>query len=355
MFYFLFWLSLVILSLGTILYPLLLWVAARIKSRPVLQQDLLLPRLSVVIACRNEEAFIARKINNLLELDYPADRLEVVLVCAGSTDRTEVILDLFLPHPQLRLIAWPQSQEVAQAWNTGVAAATGEVIVFTDARQLLKPDSFRALVAPLADAAVGGVTGARLDLIAQDKTGGKTWETRIHSVTEVNEALLACRKELLAPLPAGFALPGLAILLQVVRQGYRVVFAPQALIYDTARYPLRVEIERYGRIFLGYFQYLFGEQRHLKETKAIWWQLALHNWVRLSFPLLLLLLFVSNLFIARSWFYNIVLLAQLLLIGMCLLSIVFRKPLLFYLVSRFNILVIQSFYAFRTRQHPGSR
>ena len=270
MFYFLFWLSLVILSLGTILYPLLLWVAARIKSRPVLQQELSLPRLSVVIACRNEEAFIARKINNLLELDYPADRLEVVLVCAGSTDRTEVILDLFLPHPQLRLIAWPQSQEMAQAWNTGVAAATGEVIVFTDARQLLKPDSFRALMAPLADAGVGGVTGARLDLVAPDETGSKktrkvklkglirrlryavkTWETRIHSVTEVNEALLACRKELLAPLPAGFALPGLAILLQVVRQGYRVVFAPQALIYDTARYPLRVEIERYGRIFLG--------------------------------------------------------------------------------------------------------
>ena len=103
---------------------------------------------------------------------------------------------------------------------------------------------------------------------------------------------------------------------------------------------------------MGYFQYLFGEQRHLKETKPIWWQLALHNWVRLSFPLLLLLLFVSNLFIARSWFYNIVLLAQLLLIGMCLLSIVFRKPLLFYLVSRFNILVIQSFYAFLTRQQP---
>ena len=189
-------------------------------------------------------------------------------------------------------------------------------------------------------------------LIRRLRYAVKTWETRIHSVTEVNEALLACRKELLAPLPAGFALPGLSILLQVVRQGYRVVFAPQALIYDTDRYPLRVEIERYGRIFLGYFQYLFGGQRHLKETKPIWWQLALHNWVRLSFPLLLLLLFVSNLFIARSWFYNIVLLAQLLLIGMCLLSIVFRKPLLFYLFSRFNILVIQSFYAFLTRQQP---
>ena len=173
MFYFLFWLSLVILSLGTILYPLLLWVAARRKPRPLLQQQLLLPRLSVVIACRNEEAFIARKINNLLELDYPADRLEVVLVCAGSTDRTEVILDLFLPHPQLRLIAWPQSQEMAQAWNTGVAAATGEIIVFTDARQLLKPDSFRALMAPLADAGVGGVTGARLDLVAPDEKGSK--------------------------------------------------------------------------------------------------------------------------------------------------------------------------------------
>jgi biofilm PGA synthesis N-glycosyltransferase PgaC len=372
MFYFLFWLSLVILSLGTILYPLLLWVAARVKSRPVQQHELYLPRLSVVIACRNEEAFIARKINNLLELDYPADRLEVVLVSAGSTDRTEVILDLFLPHPQLRLISLPQSLGHAQAWNTGVAAATGEVIVFTDARQLLKPDSFRALTAPLADTGIGGVTGARLDLIAPGETGSKkrkkiklkelirrlryavkTWETRIHSVTEVNEALLACRKELLGPLPADLALPGLAILLQVVQQGYRVVFAPRALIYDTARYPLRIEIERYHRIFFGYFQYLFGEKITVQAARPIWWQLALHNWVRLCFPLLLLLLFVSNLFIANSWFYNIILLAQLLIIGVCLLSIVFRKPLLFYLISRFNILVIQSFYAFLTRQHPA--
>jgi poly-beta-1,6-N-acetyl-D-glucosamine synthase len=283
-----------------------------------------------------------------------------------------VILDLFLPHPQLRLIALPQSQDDAQAWNAGVAAAAGEVIVFTDARHLLKPDSLRALTAPLADTAVGGATGARVALVATQEAGSKkrkkvklkelirrlryavkTWETRIHSVTDVNEALLACRKELLGPLPAGFALPGLAVLLQVVGQGSRLVFAPRALIYDTTRYPLRIEIERYHRIFFAYLQHLFGGKQPLKKARPIWWQLALHNWVRLCFPLLLLLLFVSNLFIANTWFYNTILLAQLLLIGVCLLSIVFRKPLLFYLVSRFNVLVIQSFYAFLSRQHPG--
>jgi glycosyltransferase involved in cell wall biosynthesis len=376
MFYFLFWLSLVFLGLGTILYPLLLWLAARVKFRPVQRNASCLPRLSVVIGCRNEEEFIARKIHNLLELDYPADRLEVVLVSDGSTDRTEVIIDLFLPHPQLRLIALPQSQGDAQAWNTGAAAATGEVLVFTDARQLLKPDSFRALTASFADTGIGGVTGARIELSTKDETGRKrrkkiklkdlirrlryavkTWETHIHSVTEVNEALFACRKELYRPLPAAFALPGFAALRQVVGQGYRVVFEPRALLYDTARYPLRREIERYGRIFFGYFQYLFGEKTAFTGTvRPIWWQLTLHNWVRLCFPVLFLVLFVSNLFIAKDWFYNSILLAQLLLIGVSLLSIVFRKPLLFYLASRFNTLVILSFYDFLTRSpRPAER
>jgi poly-beta-1,6-N-acetyl-D-glucosamine synthase len=369
MFYFLFWLSLVILGLGTLLYPLLLWLVARVKAAPVPPPAPYLPRLSVVVVCRNDEEFIARKINNLLDLDYPADRLEVVLVSDGSTDRTEVIIDLYLPHPQLRLIALPQTQGDSQAWNTGAATASGEVLVFTDVRQLLKPDSLRALAAPLADPGIGAVTGARAELEVAGQSGKKkgrkvklkvlirrlryavkTWETRIHSVTEVNEALFACRTALFQPLPPAFVLPGLAALLQVVRQGYRVVFAPRALIYDTARYPLRIEVERYRRIFFGYLQYLFDKKLALKGAgQPIWWQLLLHNWVRLGFPVFFLLLFISNLFIADGWFYYTLLLAQLLIIGVCLLSIVFRKPLLFYLVSRFNVLALRSFYAFLTR------
>jgi glycosyltransferase involved in cell wall biosynthesis len=369
MFYFLFWLSLVILGLATLFYPLVLWVVARARPQALPPAALTLPRLSVVVACRNEEDFIARKINNLLEMDYPADLLEVILVSAGSTDRTDVIIDLYLPHPQLQWMALPPGQGLTQAWNTGAAAAGGEVLVFTDARQLLKPDSLRALTAPLADPGTGGVTGARLDpdtkgetrkkkikkikfkdLIRRMRYAIKTWESRIHSVTEVNEALFACRKTLYHPLPPGLVLPGFGTLLQVVQQGYRVVFEPGALIYDTTRYPLRQEIERYRRIFFGYFQYLFDAPTGLKKAgRPIWWQLTLHNWVRLSFPLLFLLLFVSNLFIANSWFYNTILLAQLLVIGVCLLSIVFHKPLLFYLVSRFNVLVVQSFYDFLTR------
>jgi poly-beta-1,6-N-acetyl-D-glucosamine synthase len=374
MFYFLFWLSLLMLGLGTLLYPLLLWLAARLSTRTVPPHPHELPRLSVVVVCRNAEEFVARKIKNLLELDYPADRLEVVLVSDGSADRTEVIIELFLPHPQLQLVSLPQSQGDAQAWNAGAAAATGEVLVFTDARQLIKADSLHALTAAFADAGIGGVTGARTELAAQDGKGRKkirkvklkalirqlryavkTYETRIHSVTEVNEALFACRKALFQPLPEAFALPGLATLLQLVSQGRRVVFAPGALLYDTARYPLRLEIERYRRIFFGYFQYLFDRDIGLKASvRPIWWQLALHNWIRLAFPLLLLLLFISNLFIADSWFYNSLLLAQLLITGVCLLSIVFRKPLLFYLISRFNVLVLQAFYDFLTRI-PDSR
>jgi glycosyltransferase involved in cell wall biosynthesis len=370
MFYFLFWVSLVILGLGTLLYPLLLWLAARVsRARPGEAPALDLPQLSVVVVCRNEEEFIARKIKNLLELDYPVDRLDVVLVSVGSTDRTEVIIELLLPQPRLQLISLPRGLGDAQAWNAGAAAAKGEVLVFTDARQLLKPDSLQALTAAFADTGIGGVTGARAELLPNDEPGRKkkrkiklkelirrlryavkTRESRIHSVTEVNEALFACRKALFQPIPATFALPGFAVLLQVLRQGYRVVFEPRALVYDTARYPLRLEIERYGRLFYGYYQYLFDRPQALKGSdRPIWWQLALHNWVRLCFPVLFLLLFISNLFIANSWFYNAILLAQLLVIGVCLLSIVFRKPLLFYLASRFNMLVIQSFYAFLTR------
>ncbi|MGV3502126.1 MAG: glycosyltransferase [Adhaeribacter sp.] len=343
---------------------------ARSKKQPEAGRPAGLPRMSVVLACGNEEELIARKINNLLALDYPQESLEVVVVLAGSTDRSEVIVDLLLPHPCLQVVTLAAAPTLAQAWNAGAAAATGQVLVFTDTRQLLKPDALRALAAGFADPAVGAVTGARAELAAAAAVSPKenrrlklkvlirrlryavkSWESRIHSVTEVNEALFACRREHLQPLPEAFVLPGLAALLQLVNQGFRVVFEPRALIYDTARYPLRREIERYGRLFYGYYQHLFGRESGLRGSgRPIWWQLALHNWLRLAFPFLFVLLFVSNLFIAKDWFYNSLLLAELLLAGVGLASIVFRKPLLFYLASRFNVLALQSLYDFLTRK-----
>ncbi|MGV3641825.1 MAG: glycosyltransferase [Adhaeribacter sp.] len=369
MFYLLFWLSLVLLALGTFVYPLLLWAIARNKKQAETAVPAELPRMSVVLTCGNEEELIARKINNLLELDYPQESLEVVVVLAGSADRSEVIVDLLLPHPCLQVVTLPQATTLAQAWNAGAAAATGQVLVFTDTRQLLQPDALRALAAGFADPAVGAVTGARASLAAAAgspmenrriklkvlirrlRYAVKRWESRIHSVTEVNEALFACRRENLQVLPEAFVLPGLAVLLEQVKQGYRVVFEPRALVYDTARYPLRREIERYRRMFFGYYQHLFsGESGQRGSGRPIWWQLALHNWIRLAFPFLFVLLFVSNLFIAKDWFYNSLLLAELLLAGVGLLSIVFHKPLLFYLASRFNVLALQSLYDFLTRK-----
>jgi len=354
--------------LGSFGYPILLWVWAQLAPRRTVESLQRLPTVSVVLPCYNEAPYIAAKIENLLGLAYPAELLELVLVCDGSTDRTAAIVSSFLPHPQLRLFELSQRHGKPNALNTGVAAATGELILFSDSRQLFNAGALQALVSHFADPQVGAVSGTLLDFghrpgersgkrfvlgawFRQLENRLKIWESQIHSVVGVYGALYAIRRSLYRPLPVNVILDDMAVPFSIIEQGYRVSFEPAAQAIEPSKPSPTIEIGRRRRIFTGNFQFMCaGNQLYRFRTNPILVQWLLHKGVRMVFPFLIAQLFVANLFIAGP-FYDYLLLAQLSVHALCLVGMVFKKPAFFYLFSQFNISVLRGFHAAVTKSY----
>ena len=157
-----FWLSALTVVYVYVAYPVLLVLWARLRPLPAPRvagpmDDL--PRVSIVIAARNEAARLPARIDNLLALDYPAERRQIIVVSVGSSDDTLTVLSRF--GTAVEAVAVSACGKAA-ALNAGVARATGECLVFADARQMFAPDALRELVAPFADPAIAGVTGELL-------------------------------------------------------------------------------------------------------------------------------------------------------------------------------------------------
>ena len=192
----LFWGSLGALAWTHVGYPLAAGALARVRERRVARDPSWRPSVSVIVAAHNEEGAIERRLENLLALDYPADRVEIVVASDASDDRTnELVEAVAAAEPRVRLLDCPRGGKVA-AQDRAVRETGGEVVAFSDANARWAPDALDALVATLADPAVGYVCG-RLQL--EDAEGGnreglywryELWlrerESRLGSVTGGN-------------------------------------------------------------------------------------------------------------------------------------------------------------------------
>src|SRR5271154_3249398 len=130
----LFWLCFALIAYAYFGYAVWLWLCVRLRSRPVLQSSAT-PSVSIIIAARNEEASLPAKLENLRLLDYPREQLQIIVASDGSTDRTASIL-----HDQANQIfpvILEESNGKAYALNEAVKRATGDILVFLDARQTI--------------------------------------------------------------------------------------------------------------------------------------------------------------------------------------------------------------------------
>ncbi len=222
-------------------YPLLVGVVCVFRNRPVRPGPIGDPTVSLVVVVRNAEKLILDKIRNSLALDYPRDRLQIVFFSDGSEDRTAEIIAAH-EEGRLRLLVARSHEGKIRGMNRAVEACTGNVIVFSDADALLKPDAIRRLVERLADPEVGGVCGQRKigrdNAEMKEAQGGyirfdswiKILETRVGSITSNDGKLYAVRRELFRPIPGDVA-DDAFVQLAVVRQGRRFVFEPRAVAY----------------------------------------------------------------------------------------------------------------------------
>ena len=250
------------------LFPVLVLLRGRFAPRAYARGSDT-PPVSVVIAARNEEASIGRRIENLLSLDYPEDRLDVVVASDGSDDGTDEIVRSF-ESARVELVA-PGRVGKPEALNAAVQAATGEVLVFSDANSVFRADAIRRLVAPLADPSVGGVAGNQVYLPPDSGDASvvgeqqywdldralKHAESDAGSVSGATGAIYAIRRSLFTPLRRDVSNDDLLESLCVVAQGTRLVFEPDAVAYEHVAETTRVTFERRVRVMVGGFRCLW--------------------------------------------------------------------------------------------------
>ena len=325
-----FWSSLVLIGVTYVLYPALMWLAGR---RRLSQQSALparqdWPTVTLVIAAYNEEAVIGAKIENSLALDYPRDRLEVMVVSDASTDRTDEIVRSYAGQGVV-LARQSVRRGKSAGLTSAVPGARGELLVFSDANSMYRPDAVKQLVMPFEDETTGYVVGAQTYVtdeassVSRSETlywnvelAIKAGESRFSSVVGGDGAIFALRKALFEPLLdddiSDFVTP-----LRIVAQGYRGVFQPSAVCTEETAQDYGGEFRRKVRIINQALHGVLRARQALNpwRTGLFAFQLFFHKVVRWFVPYLLLLFFASSLFLTvlgGGWIYTLALAAQLL-------------------------------------------
>ena len=234
----LFWGALAALAWTHVAYPAAAVAAARLRPRPVRKGDEL-PSVSVIVAAHDEEAVIERRLENLLELDYPDDKLELAVASDASTDATDELVER---EPRVRLIRCPRGGKVA-AQNQAVRETSGEIVAFSDANATWAPSALRELVRNFADPDVAYVCGQlRLDDADGTNREGAYWryelgvraaESQLHSVTGGNGSIYAVRRSDYVDVDPRFG-HDLSFPYLMVQRGRRAVYEPEAVAYREA-------------------------------------------------------------------------------------------------------------------------
>jgi poly-beta-1,6-N-acetyl-D-glucosamine synthase len=334
----LFWLSAFLIVFAYAGYPLWLFLRAKFWPRPV-QKNAIFPSVTIVLAVHDEERYLEAKVQNLLGLDYQPDRLEIVVVSDGSTDRTNEILAGW-KDPRCRGIVLPEHGGKARAINRGVSEARGEIVMLTDARQSIARDALKQLAENFADPSVGCVSGELIinqggqDMDTPSAEGVglywriekkiRTWEGLAGSSVGATGAIYAARKDLIVPLPEGIILDDVFIPMNVARKGQRVVFEPKALAFDPLTPDPKLEFRRKLRTLFGNYQLLQLAPWILTKNNPLRFQFICHKLLRLFVPLALLAVLLSSLWI-RQGFYGLALLAQIVFYGLAGLSLLRPK------------------------------
>lgn len=319
---FLFWISVLTVGYAYAGYPMLLIVLARIYSVPFERGDLGVPGFTVtlIVPVYNEGAVLARKLDNCLALDYPPEKLRIVVVSDGSTDRTAEIVAQYSSDVRVAFYALASRQGKAAALNMGLEQANGDVVVYTDASIMLERDALRRIVAPFQDPRIGCVSGE--DHIKGEGGEGlygryelllRNLESRVNSIVGASGSFYAQRRQLCVPFVEGMA-PDFLSVLHTIEQGYRAVTEPSARGVMTSVRRTQDEFQRKVRTLIRGMAALWAYRRLLNPLRAGFFAVELwsHKLVRWLVPVFLVTALAAAGALAARPFYLSVFGLQLL-------------------------------------------
>lgn len=281
------------------------------------------PMITFLITAYNEEKNLAAKLEGTLALDYPKDKLEIIVASDGSTDGTDEIARSFADRG-VRLVRVEGRVGKTETQNQAVRQARGEIIVFSDATTQYESQALRKIVRNYADPKVGAVSGRYEYFNPSGAAIGvgsvlfwkyenfiKRTQTRIHTITGCCGCIYSVRKVAYQPLPAEI-ISDLCEPLAVLAQGYRIVFEPEAIAYEettektSEEFNMRVRVAVRGMRGLLYMKKLFNPFRF----GFVSYQLFGHKVMRWLVPVFVLIAFAANAFLLDQWFYQLTFAAQ---------------------------------------------
>lgn len=353
----LFWSCVLFMVYAYLGYPLSLWFLSRFRKCRCLRSNVA-PTVSIIISVRDEEKNLPAKLDNLRNLDYPKDRLQIVAVSDGSSDSTEEILRRH--SEMLNPIILEKASGKAAALNEAAKRATGEILVFTDVRQAIDANAISELTVCFCDPEVGGVSG---ELIIEGSSNspsrglGTYWEVEklvrklesaSGSVIGATGALYAIRRRLYEEIPSTTILDDVAIPMNVVRRGKRVMFQPSAIARDSLFTDKGKEFARKVRTLTGNYQILWLAPWLLSPANPVLWRYVSHKFLRLLCPWFLIVMPIAA-GMSVGTVYQIAFDLQLVLYGVAIFGAVFpatRKIKLIAVTSTFVMLNAAAAVAF---------
>ena len=370
---FLFWTAAFLVVHTYLLYPALLWLLTlwkRPAQRPALGEW---PTVTLVLVVYDEIAVIREKIENTLALDYPRDRLEVIVVSDCSHDGTDEAVAEYADRGVMLQRMEERGGKTAGK-NAGVRLACGDILVFSDANSMYAPEALRELLRPFAELQVGCVCGelryTNPEKLAAGKGEGFYWryeqflkrrESLLRSALGANGAIYALRRELFDELEADiisdFIMP-----IRIWRKGFRVVYEPGAVAVEHSAASFGGEFRRRTRIISRSMHGLRTEAGVLNPFRygLFSFQLFSHKILRWLVPVFLIAMLISSVLLAGEMPFRILLGLQLLFYALAILGNLSQKRLgrlgLFYIPAYFcaiNFGVLLGLWHFLTGRRYG--
>jgi cellulose synthase/poly-beta-1,6-N-acetylglucosamine synthase-like glycosyltransferase len=321
-----FWLSAAALGYTYVGYPLLVLVVSRLRPRPVRRAEGHEPEVSVIITAYNEERDLAAKLENTLALDYPKERLEVIVASDCSSDRTDEIARSFAARG-VRLHRQQTRRGKTAAQNAAVALARGEVVLFSDATTMYQPDVLRVMAPSFADPSVGCVAGRLVYVDPEGTSTGqgarsywgyetflKQHESRACSLIGASGCLYAVRRSAYVPLYEE-ACSDFIIATKMVEQGLRTIYEPEAVSTEETNRRSDKEFKMRVRVIAQTYTDLWRHRRMLNPLRGGFYSVELlsHKVLRYAVPVFLAILFAASAALApASRLYALAFFAQAL-------------------------------------------